>query len=474
LTKKSDSQNIVEKFFDRSFGNAKSKLWFGVVLALREQIKGFNEPKKKEKTMKKSLILLLLILPIMLMAFGFQGGKAFNLSKNFPCSSNWRMSEDITYYYDTDVWEPELKFNYLYITDNSDDLDKVTLMEWDDNAWSSYSTIIEYLYNAANKIEQHLLYLSMDGDMYLFAKALHEYDSQDRLLQTTMNVFDEWEGQWITMFRYDVTYGAGTTFTVDTYNLSDVYAYNHSTFEYDSRGRIVTQNMSVSPDSLNWEPHQKISIQYHPQDTQTGADMIGWIYHVIQTMLLYDHIEYPGMLSVVQTEEWDGAWVLTQKLSYNYDAQLRLGSIHEEFFYDSAMYFEYLTDYSYDNNGQNNLQIGKERSADETEWTLDGKHELFWEIYGTAIDDPALPPAQAAIHAYPTPFTDRLNIKTDFAGSVPLTVSIYNLKGQLLQSFTGNSGREFVWDASAQPSGIYFIRASQGSGSSVKKVLKLK
>ncbi len=428
--------------------------------------------------MKKCLISLLLIFPIMLMAFGFQGGKSFNLFPGFPRSLNWRMTEYILYDYydyDTEDWEPELKFNYLYRTDNSDDLDKVTLVGWDYDAWSPYSTIIEYVYNAANKVSQQLIYLSLDEDMYLFAKVLNEYDNQNRLVQTTMNVFDEWEEQWVVVHRFDISYGAGTTFTAYTWEPDDDEPYTRSIFEYDSRGRVIKQNVSVSQDSLNWVPHQKISIQYHPQDMQTGADMIDWVYQTIQSMLLYDYYEYPGMLSLVQEEWYEyGGWILDHKMHYNYDAQLRLDNIHEEWFHNSVVFSELVVDCFYDSNDNLNLQIVKSRSADETQWTLDEKHEISWKSYGTAIDDPALPPAQPAIHAYPSPFTDRLNLKTDFTGSEPLTISIYNLKGQLLQSFTGNSGREFVWDGSAQPSGIYFIRACQGTQSSVKKVLKLK
>lgn len=425
--------------------------------------------------MKRCLIVLLVLFPIMLMAFGFPGNKSKRPSQNPLRSLLWRMSEYTIYNHENSDWEPDIKMEYFYASQNSFKLDKVIVQDWDEGEWSPYKSIVEYSYNPAGRVLEQSISMDFMGDVIEYGRASYEYDSQNRLIRTTMRVFDEWEEVWTPVFRHDMVYGSGTTFTAYQWNPYDDDEYYRAEYEFDSRGRIIQENIYASQDSLNWVNESRSFTQYHPQDDHTGSDLIEYLADMFHQMLLHDYYDFPGMKSEVTHDSWhENTWVYEGNMLFEYDAQLRLEQVKEEFYHGTNWLSSYIGDYYYDSDGQNNLYIGKYLYMGMDDYELDKKHEYLWESFDVASDDATLPPARLDIHAYPSPFTDRLNIKTDFAGSEPLTVSIYNLKGQLLQSFTGSTGNEFVWDGSAHPSGIYFIRASRSAESSVKKVLKLK
>jgi hypothetical protein len=57
-----------------------------------------------------------------------------------------------------------------------------------------------------------------------------------------------------------------------------------------------------------------------------------------------------------------------------------------------------------------------------------------------------------------------------------MTVSIYNLQGKMIDTlYTGYQeagSYELNWDASAQPSGIYFIHATVNNGEGVERFVE--
>jgi len=103
----------------------------------------------------------------------------------------------------------------------------------------------------------------------------------------------------------------------------------------------------------------------------------------------------------------------------------------------------------------------------------------------TANDDPALP-AIPEITIYPNnpnPFTASTRFRIDLKRVEPVSVSIYNLKGQLVKNlFDGkpiSNKTSFVWDGkdsrNAQAAnGIYFIKVEQNGRHQTRKLMKIK
>ncbi len=98
--------------------------------------------------------------------------------------------------------------------------------------------------------------------------------------------------------------------------------------------------------------------------------------------------------------------------------------------------------------------------------------------------DPVLVPSVLELrNLYPNPFRINSTLVFETKSSVPLSIKVYNLRGELVRVlFDGqSSGREQVlnWDGKADggrelPTGMYLIRLQSGSQSQVRKTIKIK
>lgn len=79
---------------------------------------------------------------------------------------------------------------------------------------------------------------------------------------------------------------------------------------------------------------------------------------------------------------------------------------------------------------------------------------------------------------YPNPFNPSTTIKFDLPDRNFINLSIYDIKGKLIETLINgsmNSGNHTVnWDASYFPSGVYFYKLETGEHSSTKKMILLK
>ena len=100
-------------------------------------------------------------------------------------------------------------------------------------------------------------------------------------------------------------------------------------------------------------------------------------------------------------------------------------------------------------------------------------------------DDPLLTIANNAINAYPNPFNPQTTIAlsiTEADKTLPISVNIYNLKGQLVKTIVNNevvTNTTFVWNGTDNnggktSTGMYFIKMDTASSSVSNKVLLLK
>jgi len=102
------------------------------------------------------------------------------------------------------------------------------------------------------------------------------------------------------------------------------------------------------------------------------------------------------------------------------------------------------------------------------------------DIYGRLLDAsarPALPTQFAVSQNYPNPFNAKTLISFDLPNNSDVTISIYNIAGQLVQSIKGNyaAGHQAVsWDASSVSSGVYFAKVSTGDNTQTIKMTMLK
>jgi len=78
---------------------------------------------------------------------------------------------------------------------------------------------------------------------------------------------------------------------------------------------------------------------------------------------------------------------------------------------------------------------------------------------------------------YPNPFNPTTKIRVQIPNAGAWSMDIYNISGQLVESFSGVSESGFedvVWDASSLSSGVYFYKVVAGQHSLTKKAVLLK
>jgi hypothetical protein len=87
-------------------------------------------------------------------------------------------------------------------------------------------------------------------------------------------------------------------------------------------------------------------------------------------------------------------------------------------------------------------------------------------------------PEQFALSAYPNPFNPTTTIELTIAQTARTTVMVYDLLGRQVKTLQDGvlerGEHQFVFDASAQPSGLYFARVNSGGFVATRKLLLLK
>jgi len=109
---------------------------------------------------------------------------------------------------------------------------------------------------------------------------------------------------------------------------------------------------------------------------------------------------------------------------------------------------------------------------------------LACEYWGTAVNDPQLPPALFSIAAAaPNPFSGATRIELAVKEAAEASIAIYNSRGQKIRGFEPQNltagTHELVWNGTddrgeTQPSGVYFIKVTDGRATATRRLLLLK
>jgi hypothetical protein len=436
--------------------------------------------------MKKHIVpLILMLLPMLLAAGAFEGRQAYDFDASQTLSRAWRLTQQLTSYKEGGDWIPSMRafphFNATYPAR----VDSMSMDSWDTemNVWIPGIMKAYMTYNAAGRMIENTMYVNFGPMMFPMLKETASFDAQNRITHLYMYGGDfENPGNWIPSMRLHIIYGTGTSFQVygweEDSGMDKLPNYFHSTFTFDTQGRISQELSFTSPDSPNWVQDYRDDYLYHPQDSSTGADMIEHVAANLPMMLLNDGYTFPGLISSRNSQIWNGTgWVPDYRTTYQYDALLMLSQVLDEYHNGTAWMPDYQKLYHYDTNFQLSYTIGQynEGSGFQDEERVD----YTWEWYTSAGDDPVVPPAQLSVKAYPSPFTDMLRIETTSQSKGPVTVSIHNLRGQLVQSLQSSSGQSLTWDGrfadgSIAPAGIYLLKVQQNGFSTSAKVIRSK
>ncbi len=95
------------------------------------------------------------------------------------------------------------------------------------------------------------------------------------------------------------------------------------------------------------------------------------------------------------------------------------------------------------------------------------------------IDDENLIPKRFVLYpAYPNPFNPTTTIQFNVVATHASLLQVYNIKGRLVKTFVDDNlqpgTHEITWNASNQPSGMYFVQLSMGYQQQTQKIILLK
>lgn len=447
----------------------------------------------REDKMKKSLTFALLLLPLLCLAgppqpldhqdlFRFlrQAGAGGNLR------GEWVPTEMVGYDYSLNDWEPYTRSEMHYTMGANPfmpDSISVWAMDTGEREWVKESCI-ELTYNNQGYVASAMMYNYWEGIRTPFIRMNYVYDNQNRLIHGYYDInFDMKSRAWEPYVRYHYSYGAGTLNSMTSWMVdwfSGETEYTHSALTSDAQGRITEDLAQTSADSTNWINDSRTVLSYTSWDTSSGLDLIYYLSRYFPiAMLGYFPSEAMGATQHESYYEWiSDAWAETERYDYSYNAQYQcteeLLTVNEGTWVNSS---RWLNAYSQEQGGKLGVQIEQEWLGGN--WSNYEKTTFDYMWINVAADDPAVPAAEVSLSLYPSPFTDQVSIDLKAADTTPLTVKVYNLKGQILRQWSVSGNRTFVWDGrdaagASVPSGVYLIKAGDGAGAATRKCLKLK
>jgi hypothetical protein len=108
------------------------------------------------------------------------------------------------------------------------------------------------------------------------------------------------------------------------------------------------------------------------------------------------------------------------------------------------------------------------------DWLNDGDSFAPW----TGAQAGAIPTAYALLQNYPNPFNPTTNIAFTLPEAAQVKIAVYDLQGRQIAELVNGTQEAGVhsvtWDASRQPSGLYFCRLQAGAFSDVIKIMLVK
>jgi len=429
------------------------------------------------------LFVLVIFLPLVLFASGFNVLHQLPGNKlPYDSTRNYRLTERMQYYKDADQWVVSEKLVYYYNSAQTAQIDSLCVYSYDpDSQEYTLFMVYHYQYNASGRITSNIAYFIFPGMGYVpMMRTNCVYDAQNRLIHYYLDMHDFTTGIYNPYYRYHFVYsGLSLTTMYGWMNETDKLAtYWKSTLESDAQGRPIVDIEQESADSLSWQNSYRTETTYHPNDTSNATTHVEYISSVLPAGLGLDIYSTPAMRAQDITSEWSGTtWVNDEREVLNWNATNNHLISTQNDSWSGDWMPEYKSNFSYDNNNNVSLIVDEEYTAGI--WLEQYKEELIWQNY-TAVEDNYSPAVtDLKLSTYPMPFSDQVTIIPLSKNSQEINLKIYNLKGQLVQSFRTFPDQSIVWNGRDSrgktcASGIYYIKASQAGQNTISKVIKLR
>jgi hypothetical protein len=345
---------------------------------------------------------------------------------------------------------------------------------------------IQFSYDhATGNLMNYSWYTYLKGRPILNMSLDYVYSQDNRCLDGYQSLYFDKPGALLPVRRLHIAYGNNAINCL--YWWADNYGYNpplysYITFRYDAQGRPCNILTQTSTDSLNWINKSLNRILYHASDISTGADFVDYYAHPVNPFMdEFQPLSSPawGIITQDQNDYWDGhSWVPNTKRSYCYLGTDRLLAVVDKS-YNESWQNRHLYLQTYNEDSLPVLYTLSDWYDYFNRWDSPYYQEEFvWEQI-TGSEDNFIQSSGLSVSVSPNPFRDQVSLSIGSKDVSPAQIGIYNLKGQLVQSFGLLPGKTLVWDGTdakgyKAAAGMYLLKVKQKSEQLVRKLIRLK
>jgi flagellar hook assembly protein FlgD len=435
-------------------------------------------------------VLLLALVPIILLG-SIMNPQILKFNKYIApgkyLDRNWRLNEILEEQMGISQWDITGKTEYIYSDSHPTRLDTLKYSYWDggQQLWIPVQ-IVSYTYDSTNEYVIHsTTSINLSGNVVPYAQCSFTYDTLHRLTMETIEIMDYDLRDWQLFMWMKINYNTNTDFNGCSFFTGmgdEEMRWDRMNFGWDSQGRVISETHTVSQDSVNWVNSERYLSTYHPNDTTNGDIFVNNVAHYVPFDNDLNEYISPNMFGMT-TEElnqvWNNSdWENNNNSVYTYDAgdELTLYQNNNWDTVNTGWINGEKVEYTY--NVNENIYQAIRSIWNTNHWEESDRYTCTWG-QTTANDDNNLPePAVLNINASPNPFSDEVVIRTSSKNSLPLELSIYNAKGQLVKSVSTKTNLQYTWngnddDLNHVPNGIYFVKASAGGTVKTIKLIKM-
>lgn len=440
---------------------------------------------------KLTYILILLALPLIIFANNSYFGMHQLKGGQNPLMQNDRAYRVIQHTiqawgYTSNVWNDESNFEYYYTPNNTANPDSVVAYIWDSGTNSFRKTGVYHItYDIAGEHITHMTFSNTYASIeYLYADFAFDYTAGGDLVGFTISNPGD-NGDLEPNQKMSIEYTSTSDYESwnwTSYNEDGVPQWNHSTFQWDTNGRITQETIEISLDSLNWVNDEKITHEYIAGDNTTADIFVSNFSHQMPLAMIgvYNGPNY-GKQSQSLTQSWNNnQWVNRYKEVFTYTADNVITNVTESKWQGGNWVNNGKNDYLYDSNA--NLIDDTYSIWVSNAWKNDTRSLYNWSTY-TANSDNTIIPQVFSLNAYPNPFNPLTTISYKLEKASSVSIKIYNLKGEAIRTVLttsqakGNHNTE--WDGTDDwgknvSNGVYYIKLESDNKTAIRKVTLIK
>jgi len=423
----------------------------------------------------KAILVSLILLSLLILAVN-----PLMAQSSFEKNRSWRVNE-INYENDNDqngVYDDFSKEVVYYHDETSSRIDSIQTYVWDtmNSEWSLHMKRL-FVYDTTGEyvIENHYYDYQQNQTIH---KLYYDYNSQNRLIRYRYYYYNANTLDYTLYMRCYFLYGPDRLNQIiqSTYLTSSNY-YKKDTYTHDTQGRIITNMVSSSSDSLSWSNSYLIHNSYHPNDTTTSEQYIQHLAHYYPNNNMFGTVFFDMLAESYFYQDWNGNdWDEQSRTVFNYNTQNQLTDyINQDF--DSSWINSMKYEYSYDTSNNLYQIYATFWSISANNWNYPYSKRTYTWQQTTSNQDDYLELPEFDFAVYPNPFSKSVNINLNTKNNASVKLNVFNIKGQLVKSAVFDA-KSFTWDGTDNQNhpvseGVYIIKASQDGISASRKIIKI-